>query len=83
MFTEKTQPKRIIEASLIVICAALTLILFLAMGYKLIVLNLFYLPIVLAAFYLGRLRAGVLALLSVLLATVVAAADLSLSLIHI
>ena len=38
---------------------------------KLIVLHLFYLPVVLAGFYLGRYRAGVLALLCVLVAAIV------------
>ena len=77
MIVERIQSKRITEASLIVVCGALTLMLYLAVGHKLVVLNLFYLPIVLAAFYLGRQRAGIFAFFSVLLATMVAAADLS------
>ncbi len=76
MFAEKTQSKRITEASLIVICGALTTMLYLVDGYKMVVLNMFYLPVVLAAFYLGRHRAAILAFFSVMLATVVAASDL-------
>lgn len=38
-------------------------------GNKMIVLNLFYLPVVLAAFFLGRYRAGIMAVLCVLAAT--------------
>ena len=77
MFIERIQSKRITEASLIVVCGALTFLLYIVVGHKLIVLNLFYLPIVLSAFYLGRHRAGLLAFFSVLLATMVAAGNLS------
>jgi hypothetical protein len=45
-------------------------------GYKIMVLNLFYLPVTLAAFYLGRYRAGVLAFFSVILASIVTALSL-------
>lgn len=45
--------------------------LYQTVGHKMIVLNLFYLPVVLAGFFLGRYRAGVLALLSVVGATIV------------
>ncbi|MHC4398996.1 MAG: HD domain-containing phosphohydrolase [Planctomycetota bacterium] len=41
-----------------------------------VVLNLFYLPVLLAAFFLGRYRAGILALLCVISASVVTALDL-------
>ncbi|MEX0818779.1 MAG: HD domain-containing phosphohydrolase [Pirellulaceae bacterium] len=77
MFVDQNQSKRATEASLIVICGALTLILYLAIGFKMVVLNMFYLPVVLAAFYLGRHRASILAFFSVMLATIVAVADLS------
>jgi len=76
MFVEKIQSKRITEASLIVVCASLTTMLYLVVGFKMVILNLFYLPVVLAAFYLGRHRAALLAFFCVLLATMVAAADL-------
>ena len=77
MSVEKAQAKRTTEASLIVICAGLTFMLYLATGFRMVVLNLFYLPVVLAAFYLGRHRAGILAFFCVMLATVVAVSDLS------
>ncbi len=76
MFIERAQSKRITEASLIVVCGGLTFLLYIAVGHKLVVLNLFYLPIVLSAFYLGRHRAGLLTFFSILLATMVATADL-------
>ena len=45
--------------------------------YRTVVLNLFYLPVVLTAFYLGRYRAGILALLCVICAAVITALDLN------
>jgi response regulator RpfG family c-di-GMP phosphodiesterase len=46
-------------------------------GYKLVVLNLFFLPVVLAGFFLGRYRAGVLASFAVISASVVTALNLA------
>jgi hypothetical protein len=62
---------------LVLITLALACILHATEGMKLVALNLFYLPVVLAGFFLGRYRAGVLALLSVIAATIVVSADLS------
>lgn len=64
--------ERKVEISLFLICLALSVLLHFVVGFKTVVLNLFYLPVVLAAFYLGRQRAGILALVCVLLASVVA-----------
>ena len=50
---------------LIVIGLGLTCLLHEIVGYKMVVLNLYYLPVVLGAFFLGRYRAGVLALFCV------------------
>ncbi|MGE3314446.1 MAG: HD-GYP domain-containing protein [Planctomycetaceae bacterium] len=63
--------QRSLEIMLVLICAVLTCVLYRTMGYKIIVLNLFYLPVILAAFYLGRYRAGVLAFFSVISASIV------------
>ena len=65
-----------LEVSLIIVTLGLTFLMSQLTGYKLIVLNLFYLPIVLAGFFLGRYRAGVLAAFSVIAASVVAALNL-------
>jgi hypothetical protein len=65
-----------LEVFLIVIVVALVCLLHRTAGYKMIVLNLFYLPVVLTAFFLGRYRAGMLALLSVIAASVVCVTDL-------
>ncbi|MDB5390542.1 MAG: hypothetical protein JWM11_6188, partial [Planctomycetaceae bacterium] len=66
-----------LELSLIIVVVGLTALMYQIVGFKLVVLNLFFLPVLLGAFFLGRYRAGVLALLSVVLVTLVAAQDLS------
>lgn len=76
MTSNQHDRQRFLEFALIVICIGLACLLHSVSGYKMVVLNLFYLPIVLAAFFLGRYRAGVLALFSVIAATVVAALSL-------
>ena len=76
MFTKRQYSERSIEISLFSICIFLTCLLYFVVGFKMVVLNLFYLPVVLAAFYLGRHRAGILALLCVVFASVVAVLDL-------
>lgn len=76
MLTRSRRREIKLEVTLFVLCAALTVLLYCVEGFKMVVLNLFYLPVVLAAFYLGRHRAGVLALLCVLFASVVAVLDL-------
>jgi hypothetical protein len=76
MLRKKTTEKRIMEAALILICVSLCCLLYRVGPYRMVVLNLFYLPVVLAAFFLGRYLAGVLALLCVVCASVVTALDL-------
>lgn len=61
-----------LEIALSIVCVSLVWMLYLMRGHKMVVLNLFFPPIVLAGFFLGRYRAGVMALLSVLCASVVA-----------
>lgn len=77
MATKAKQAQRTLEIFLIIIVVALMVLLHRTAGYKLVVLNLFYLPVVLAAFFLGRYRAGVLALFSVIAASVVSVSDLT------
>jgi hypothetical protein len=60
---------RVLETALILVTVGLTALLMNVVGYKMVVLHLYYLPVVLAAFFLGRYYAGVLALLSVVLAS--------------
>jgi K+-sensing histidine kinase KdpD len=73
----ESRNERILEIMLVLITLALACLLHVTAAMKLMVLNMFYLPVVLAGFYLGRYRAGVLALLSVVVATIVVVADLS------
>lgn len=73
---ESQKNQRMLELFLIVIALSLTMLLYEMAGYKLIVLNLFYLPVVLAGFFLGRYRGGLLALLCVIAASVVTALDM-------
>ena len=69
--------ERILEIMLVIINLGLACLLYSTSGFKLMILNLFFLPVVLAGFYLGRYRAGVLALLSVVAASIVVVSDLS------
>jgi len=62
---------RVLEVILVLVTLVLTCVLYQTVGYKIIVLNLFYPPVILAAFFLGRYRAGVLAFFSVLAASIV------------
>lgn len=76
MFGSKTDRQRPLEVCLILVCIGLTTLLHQVTGFKLVVLNLFYLPVVIAAFYLGRYRAGILALFCVISATVITVINL-------
>jgi hypothetical protein len=63
-----TSPKQryVLEILLTSVCLSLAVFLYAMQGYKMVILNLFFLPVALAGFYLGRYRAGVLALFSAL-----------------
>jgi HD-GYP domain-containing protein (c-di-GMP phosphodiesterase class II) len=67
----KQPNSRVLEVILVLVTLVLTCVLYQTVGYKIIVLNLFYPPVILAAFFLGRYRAGVLAFFSVLAASIV------------
>jgi hypothetical protein len=56
----------LLETLLVLTCIALVSLLYFMQGYKIVILNLFFLPVVLAGFFLGRYRAGILALLCVI-----------------
>lgn len=66
-----------LEVTLILISLTLACLLYRLSMHKFVVLNLFYLPVLLAAFFLGRYKAGALALLSVVLASVATVLDMS------
>lgn len=65
-----------LELTLVLITLTLACLLYRLAVQKFVVLNLFYLPVLLAAFFLGRYRAGALALLGVVLASVAAVLDM-------
>lgn len=73
MFSPSAKERRFLEYFLIALAVAITGLFYQMQGYKLVVLHLFYLPVVLTGFFLGRYRAGVIALLCVLSASTVAA----------
>jgi hypothetical protein len=66
-----------VEISLGVVCLGLVVLVYKMPGYKMAVLNLFFLPIALAGFSLGRYRAGVMALFCALGTSVVASTNLA------
>ncbi len=76
MSHKKCDKERCLEIILILVCLALCCLLHSVGACRMIVLNLFFLPVVLAAFFLGRYRAGVLALLCVMCVAVVMSLDL-------
>ena len=63
--------QKFLEIALIVICVALCCLLYRVNEERMVVLNLFYLPVVLCAFFLGRYHAGVLALFCMVSVSVV------------
>lgn len=69
--------EQVLEIALIIVTMGLTCLMWRLTGYKLVVLNLFYLPVVLAGFYLGRYRAGILASFAVIAASIVTATNLT------
>ncbi len=77
MTKKEPASERSLEIILILVTVGLTCLLFRTTTHKAIVLNLFYLPVVLAGFFLGRYRAGVLALLCVVSASMVVVSDLA------
>ena len=67
--------RRIFECMLVLVTVGMTYLVYQMGGYKLVALNLFFLPIVLSGYYLGRNSAGVLALFCALAVTVATTMD--------
>lgn len=76
MNTYSERERKLLELCLIVVALGLTFLVHRMSGNKVVVLNLFFLPVVLSGFFLGRYHAGVLALLCVISASLVTALDL-------
>ncbi|HEV3005402.1 MAG TPA: HD domain-containing phosphohydrolase [Pirellulales bacterium] len=69
--------KTTLELMLIIVVVGLAALFRSVPTYKLVTLNLFYLPVVLCGFFLGTYRAGILAVFSVIAVSAVAMSDLS------
>jgi HD-GYP domain-containing protein (c-di-GMP phosphodiesterase class II) len=72
---QSAKDRLVFEIMLVVVTIGMTYLLYRMGGYKMVVLNLFYLPIVLSGYFLGRTNAGILALLSVLAVTIATVLD--------
>lgn len=70
MFKDKRE-QHIMEGMLVLVSIALAVLTYEMEGYKMVILNLFYLPVVLSAFFLGRYRAGILAVFCVIATSMV------------
>jgi hypothetical protein len=77
MFQLSKRDQRILEIILVLLAVALTCLVYKSEGYKLVTLNLFFLPVVLSAFFLGRYSAGVLAVFCVMTTSLVCAMELN------
>lgn len=69
--------ERWLEVMLILITLGIASLLVYADNSQILVLNLFYLPVVLGGFFLGQYRSGVTAFFAVLMATIVVSSDLT------
>lgn len=75
MFGKYMDNRRTLEVMLVLIVLAMTALLVLMQGHKMVILNLFYLPVVLSGYFLGRYSAGILAILSAILVTIAVTID--------
>lgn len=67
--------RTILEVMLVIVVIGMAYLMVRMGGYKMVALNLFFLPIVLSGYYLGRNHAGVLALLTALVVTIASTLD--------
>ncbi len=70
MGDEGTKDRRCFELMLIVIAIGMAWLVYRMGAHKVVVLNLFFLPVVLSGYYLGRTSAGVLAVLCAVLVSI-------------
>ncbi|MCP4251349.1 MAG: hypothetical protein GY778_30300 [bacterium] len=75
MIAKLAKDRRFFEISLLALALGMTVLAHRMGSYKIVVLNLFYLPVVLSGYYLGRNSAGVLALFCALCMAVAAALE--------
>jgi hypothetical protein len=70
-----TKDRRAFEVMVIVVTLGMTGVFYHLGGYKMVALNLFFLPVILTGYYLGRTSAGVLAVFCALSVTIAATLD--------
>lgn len=75
MDTQQRVPKRVLDSMLIAVVLGMTTLFYLLGEHKLVALHLFFLPVVLCGYYLGRGYAGLLALFSALAVSIAATLD--------
>ncbi|MEK6799466.1 MAG: HD domain-containing phosphohydrolase [Planctomycetota bacterium] len=75
MSSKLTRDRGVFEVMLIIVTIGMTYLVYRMGGYRVVALNLFFLPIVLSGYYLGRTNAGILALFCALSVTVATVAD--------
>jgi len=75
MSTKLNKDRSVFEIMLVVITLGMTYLLYQMGGHKMVALNLFFLPIVLSGYYLGRTSAGILALFCALSVTIATTLD--------
>jgi hypothetical protein len=61
----------VLELMLIAVAIALACLVYKTEGYKIVTLNLFYLPVVLSGFFLGRYSTGILAVFCVMTTSII------------
>jgi len=69
MMTKATKERHTFEIMLLIATLGMTVLLYRMGPYKIVVLNLYFLPIVLSGYFLGRTSAGILALFCTLCVT--------------
>ncbi len=75
MSAKLTKDRSAFEIMMVIVTLGMTYLVYQMGGFKLVALNLFFLPIVLAGYYLGRTSAGVLALFCALSVTIATTLD--------
>ena len=69
MMTKAPKERHLFEIMLMIVTLGMTVLLYRMGPYKIVVLNLYFLPIVLSGYFLGRTSAGILALFCTLCVT--------------
>ncbi len=77
MSAKLTKDRHAFEIMLIILAIGMTYLFHRMGGYKMVILNLYFLPVVLSGYYLGRSHAGVLALFCAIAVSIASTLDLS------